>query len=46
MALTLADAAAFEDGAHVGAMAVIRLDLTTEMSIDRESASNAQGSME
>jgi len=44
--LTLTDAAAFEDGAHVGAMAVIRLDLTTEMSIDQTSAGNAQGSIE
>jgi two-component system nitrogen regulation sensor histidine kinase NtrY len=40
--LTLLDAEPFEPGAHPGAMAMIRLDLT-EMGIDQEGADKAVG---
>ena len=40
--LTLTPAEPFEEGAHVGAMAVIRLDLT-DISIDQEGADKAMG---
>ncbi|PVA11721.1 PAS domain-containing sensor histidine kinase [Pelagivirga sediminicola] len=40
--LTLVDADAFDEGAHKGAMAIIRLDVT-QTSIDREDADEAMG---